>query len=601
MVPRRLFWPALKAGFASVLTLGLIACGGGETGGNSISADPVAPLEEAQSIGVAAALPSHNEAARFLTQASFGPNSWSINRVETIGYSGWIAEQAQLPITKTLVQFWDARDAQIKAVKPTSRPNGNDVTHGFWMQALAGEDQLRHRVAFALSQIFVVSFNTGCINDNSRGLASFYDMLARNAFGSYRKLLEDVSLHPIMGCYLSHLRNQKENVLTGRVPDENFAREVMQLFSIGLYQLKPDGTPVLDASRQPIETYGASDVSGLAKVFTGFGFDCPGYPSETCFLWGVKGNTAYSDRWSRPMVGYPDFHSQSAKSFLGVTIPAQTTANPAASLKAALDRLASHQNVGPFIGRQLIQRLVTSNPSPGYIARVTDAFESSGRNMLAMVRAILLDPEARDLAYAQSDTFGKVREPILRLSAFLRAVDARSDSGGYLIDETDDAATALAQSPLKAPSVFNFYRPGYVPPGGPVAQRGLVAPEMQIAHESSVAAYVNYMRDLIRYGAGRKGLFFTASRRDVQPDYLTNPGSEWTALASKTNASELIELINDKLFYGSMPEALKSEIKTGVESVKIKDPANPAPLEVSVRLWSALLLSVASPEFQVQK
>lgn len=571
----------------------LSACGGGS------DTEPDSRLRPAGTL-----MPeSRAAAARFLTQATFGPTEADISDVSTLGYDGWIDWQLTLRPLGTHLAYMDARTAVIQQTAPKSSANGADFTHSFWQQALTGEDQLRQRIAFALSEIFVVSHADDCVGSRSRGLASYVDMLARHAFDDYRTLLEQVALHPVMGCYLSHLRNQKENAITGRVPDENFAREVMQLFSIGLYQLNPDGSLKLDAGGNPIDTYTADDISGLARVFTGFSFQCPGSTADRCFFSGSTTDTADPEAWVRPMVGYTKFHSASAKSFLGrLRVAAQTTADPSASIQAALQALADeHPNVGPFIGRQLIQRLVTSNPSPAYVARVSEAFETSGRNMGAMVKAILLDPEARDLSQLQSTTFGKVREPILRLSALLRGVGVQSDSGGFLIDPTDDPVRALAQAPLKAPSVFNFFRPGYVPPGSLTAAAGLVAPELQIAHESSTAAYVNFMRDVISRGVGRRGLDYKGTRSDVQPLYLVDASNPWVTQAREADASALVRRINDTLMYGTMSPALRDEIETAVESISFRDPAAPTAAEVNNRLWSALLLAVASPEFQIQQ
>lgn len=586
----------------------LVGCGGGDPATSEQPQNPrvnlvpgsLAAIEAAQ---VRVGPSTEVDAARFLTQATFGPTPAAVADLRNMGYEAWVVQQLSLLPAQTHQATWVARDTELKANGGTESAQSSDLNHSFWRQALTGNDQLRQRVAFALSQIFVVSSMDGCGADNSRGLAHYYDTLTANAFGNYRDLLESVARHPVMGCYLSHLRNQKENALTGRVPDENFAREVMQLFSIGLYELNPDGTQKLADNGEPRESYTANDVAGLAKVFTGFSFDCPTKFSDACFLYGGPHNGRYDDRWARPMVGYAQFHSAGPKTFLGVAVPAQTPANPDASLAMALNQLGTlHPNVGPFIGKQLIQRLVTSNPSPGYVLRVTQAFEASGRNMGAMVRAILLDPEARDSTVLQGDPFfGKAREPVLKLSAFLRAVGTQSETGRYLIDHTDSAGTALGQSPLRALSVFNFYRPGYVHAGGASAAAGLVAPELQIANETSAAGYVNYMMDVIRYGAGRSGYNWAAPRRDIQPSYTTDPQSPWLLAAMKPDASDLMAMLDQRLFYSAMPAALKLEIKTAVEGIRLKATPTAADTETKTRLWSALLLAVASPEFQVQR
>jgi uncharacterized protein (DUF1800 family) len=573
----------------------LVACGGGGEKPTS-ETDRTAP----QTVSYPS---SEEDARRFLTQATFGPTDSDVSEVMSKGFEPWIDDQMALTRPMSHVAFIDAREIAIKEKNPSGVIGFNEFTQSFWAFALVGQDQLRQRVAFALSQIFVVSGADGCGGNIPRATANYYDMLVQNAFGSYRELLEKVSLHPIMGCYLSSLKNQRENSLTGRVPDENFAREIMQLFSIGLYQLNADGTKVKDANGNDVETYNSNDVAGLAKVFTGFSFDCPDWPSESCFYSGAKDGVKYADFWQRSMVGYPQFHSYSSdKTFVGKTIAASVRPNPEQDLKEALDWIAlTHPNVGPFIGKQLIQRLVTSNPSKEYVKRVTLAFEASGRSMGAMIKAILLDPEARNFSYAKVDAnnFGKAREPILKFSAFLRAMGAQSDSGSYLIDTTDDANT-LSQTPLKAPTVFNFYRPGYVMPGGYSAEFGLLAPELQIANESSIAGYVSYMRNVIQSGTGRlQANLAGVTRYDVQMPYNLSSDNEWYVLASKTDSAGLIDDIDRKLMYGTMSASLKAEIETAVESIAFS--AQPTASQIRNRLWSALLLTVASPEYQVQK
>src|SRR5574341_233999 len=257
-------------------------------------------------------------------------------------------------------------EGYINTVSPTDLGDAH-MMHTFWREAAIGQDQLKRRVAFALSQIFVISLQDATLQDFRRGVASYLDMLTRNAFGNYRQLLQDVTLHPMMGLYLSHLRNRKEDPALNRVPDQNYAREVMQLFSIGLYRLNPDSTPMLDGNGQPIETYGPNDIVGLSRVFTGFSWAGCSNTSTSCFN---GSGTQSPNREVMPMQAFPQFHSVSEKSFLGTTIPASTTPDPMGDLNRALDVIASHPNVGPFIGRQLIQRLVTSNPSSAYVGRV---------------------------------------------------------------------------------------------------------------------------------------------------------------------------------------------------------------------------------------
>lgn len=550
----------------------------------------------------ATALPTRNpiefpatagESSRFLTQATFGPTDTDVTRISQIGYRAWIDEQFAKPRVYHGT-YWDTENAAIKAASSGNRTAfGDQVTNSFWKQALIGDDQLRQRVAFALSQIFVISMVDGSIDywdKRTRGVAGYLDMLDDNSFGNYRTLLESVALHPMMGRYLSHLGNEKEDPDTGRLPDENFAREVMQLFSIGLVQLNLDGTPKLSAGQQ-IPTYGPEDVAGLAKVFTGWGWYGPDTSVDRWYGW-----VEAADRNFRPMQAYPDFHSTSEKTFLGTTIPAQAVADPKASLKVALDTLYNHPNVGPFIGKQLIQRLVTSNPSPAYVERVASAFNNNGAgmrgDMKAVIRAILLDPEARKPEASQS--YGKLREPILRVSAFLRAFKARSKTGKYLVGRTDDPSYSLSQSPLYSPSVFNFYRPGFIPPNTASATAGLVVPEMQIANEVSVAGYANY----IMYALSNGVPFWGSDKGDIKPDL-----TELLPLATTPDA--LADRLNAKLFSGAMSDTLKASIVNGVGTIDMPAPTatNKAQVDAAKlnRASFALWLALASPEFITQK
>ncbi|KPF49833.1 hypothetical protein IP87_04590 [beta proteobacterium AAP121] len=545
---------------------------------------------------------TRSEAARFLAQASFGATDASIDRVMAVGYAVWIDEQLALPATRAHRLHWDAADAALKAVTPTAAAGQDQVFESFWKQAVTGNDQLRQRVAYALSQIFVISLVDGTVGQNPRAVAAWMDMLGDEGLGTYRNLLETVSRHPMMGVYLSHLRNQKADPRTGRVPDENYAREVMQLFSLGLVELNEDGTPRTSGGA-PIDTYTPADISGMAKVFTGWSWACPDWPDNSCFSQGTANGNSDPDRAFKAMLGYPQYHSTEAKTFLGTTIAAQSQSDPAASLKTALDTLAGHANVGPFIGRQLIQRLVTSNPSPAYVRAVAQAFANNGSgvrgDMKAVVKAVLMHPEARQV----SDSSGKVREPVLKLAAYLRAFPHSSDTGSWRMGNTDNPATSLGQTPMRSPSVFNFYRPGYVAPGTASATSNLVAPELQIAHETSVAAWVNFMRDNVASGVGQNNGTVggvVLNRRDIRPDFTAE-------LALAGDPAALVERVAEKLTYGQAGAALKAEIATGVGSIAI--PAlntagsNQAAIDTARRnrVNAAVLLVLAAPEFQVQR
>ncbi len=571
LVPRRHVLAAIAA-------LALVACGGG--GGGDEAPAPPAP-------------PTRAEAARFLAQASMGPTEAEVDRVVTLGYRGWIDEQLARPAASHRAH-WEARDAAIRAVTPTSAAGADQVFESFWKQAVTGEDQLRQRMVWALSQVFVISMADDAVGNNPRAVAAWLDMLGDRSFGTYRELLDSVSRHPMMGVYLSHLRNQKASARTGRVPDENYAREVMQLFSIGLVELSEDGTPRLVGGRA-VDTYDSEDISGMARVFTGWSWACPEWPADNCFRQGSSDGVSDPDRSFKPMLAYPQFHATEEKSFLGTTIPAQTTSDPETSLRVALDTLANHPNVGPFIGRQLIQRLVTSNPSPAYVRDVSRVWADNGSgvrgDLKAVVRAILLHPEARAAA---SNTSGKLREPVLRLAAYLRAMGYRSDTGWWRVGNTDNPSTSLGQTPMRSPSVFNFYRPGYVAPGTASAARGLAAPELQIAHETSSAGYVNYMRDAVAQGVGASNTIGGVTRRDIQADLSAE-------LALATDAGALVDRVFARLLPHTTPlPELRSEVVAAVGAIAIPTSGSTA-TALRNRVNTALLLTLVSAEFQVQR
>ena len=580
----------------------MTACGGGGGGGEAAAPAP-APVAPAPPPAPVVEKPAtRSEAARFLAQASFGATDASVDRLLSVGYAAWIDEQLALPATAPHRRHWEARNAEIAAAAAGSTAGQDQVFESFWKQAVTGEDQLRQRVAYALSQIFVISMADGTVGDSPRAVAAWLDMLSDQGLGNYRSLLETVSRHPMMGVYLSHLRNQKADARTGRVPDENYAREVIQLFSIGLVELNDDGS-ARTAGGNAIDTYTPADVSGMARVFTGWSWACPDWPDNGCFSQGTANGNSDPDRSFKAMLGYPQYHSTEVKTFLGTTIPAQAQSDPTASLRTALDTLANHPNVGPFIGRQLIQRLVTSNPSPAYIRAVSLAFANNGSgvrgDLKAVVKAVLMHPEARQV----SDRSGKLREPVLKLAAYLRAFPHSSDTGYWRVGNTDNPATSLGQTPLRSPSVFNFYRPGYVAPGTAAATAGLVAPELQIAHETSVAAWVNYMRDNVASGVGANNGTVggvVLNRRDIRPDFSAE-------LALAGDPAALVDRVAEKLSWGQAGTALKAEISTAVATISVPvlntAGSNQAAIDSARRnrVNAAVLLMLAAPEFQVQK
>ena len=528
-----------------------------------------------------ATLVSAAVASRFLGQATFGPKMSEIDALTTSGFDSWLASQFSKPQTLHLTPV----TAYINTLAVDQQRGQTGFNWSLWKNFSTGDDALRQRVAFALSEIFVVSLNSNISFSYPRGPANYLDTLGANAFGNYRTLLEAVTYSPMMGLYLTHLHNQKENNATGSVPDENYAREVMQLMSIGLYELNLDGTQKLNPVGKPIETYTNADVSGMAKVMTGLSWAGPD-TSASRFNGGSAGTEP--DREIKPMQAYEQFHSISQKQFLGVTIPAQAVATTNNDVRIALDTLFNHPNVGPFFGKQLIQRLVSSNPSPGYVTRVAAAFNNNGQgvrgDMKAVIRAVLLDVEARSPA---TGTSGKLREPAVRLVQWMRTFNARSADGRFLNGTTTDPATQLAQTPMYSPSVFNFFRPGYIPPNSRVGTVGLVSPEAQITNETSIPGYLNYLRGVVTSGVGTS----TGGVRDIQADY----SAELTIAA---NPDALIDRVSLLLTGGNLSATSRATIRAAIASVNIG--TTTAATDTRNRVNLAVFLVMASPEYIFQ-
>lgn len=412
------------------------------------------------------------EASRLLQQASFGPTMAEIQAATEFSAEQWINWQLSLPAT-THADKIETLSGQ-KTPVPLSR------LETWWRIALTAPDQLRQRVAFALSEILVVSDQGNGLNNRVIALANYYDLLLAHSFGNYRDLLQQVTLSPVMGVYLSHLGNQKADPANNIRPDENYARELMQLFTIGLYQLNPDGSKKLDAGDNPIPTYNQQEIEGFARVFTG---------------WTSAGTTNFlkpKADYIKPMIAFAAYHEPGEKHLLdGVVLPAGQT--PEQDLDQALDVLFAQPSLPPFISQQLIQKLVTSNPSPAYVSRVTQVFIDNGLgvrgDLAAVVKAILLDEEARSGFAGVARPFGKIREPLLRTAHSWRVTQSASLSGHIYLRNLADSHN---QAPLQSPSVFNFFRPDFSPSAG-LQQAGLVAPELQMLTASNALNMQNHL------------------------------------------------------------------------------------------------------------
>ena len=556
----------------AVVTVALTACGGGGGGDVLPTATATAPAPvpgPAPALGPAPAPAPASpfttaEASRLIAQGGFGANRAELERVRALGSAAaWVSDQLAMPRTQGHFDWIDK-----------THPNGEDnriggaqgfVDYSVWRKFLGSPDQLRQRMVYALSQILVVGMEGIAGLNRGYSVTAYLDVLEDHAFGNFRSLLEAVTLSTAMGVYLS-IKGSAQTDASGRQPDENYAREVMQLFTMGLVQLNADGTPQLQ-NGAPVDTYNEADVTGLARVFTGWNF------------------LSTREGRSKPMVNKASLHETREKAFLGTTIPANTSATD--SLRIALDRLFNHANVGPFIGKQLIQRLVASNPSPAYVGRVAAVFNNNGAgvrgDLAAVLQAVLLDTEARNTTASLADpNGGKLREPVLRFAAWARACNVTSPSGLWNIEDTADPAKRLGQSPMRSPSVFNFYRPGYLPPNTAIATAGKVAPEFQITTETSVAGYINFMQLAI---SDTQGLF----KSDAKADY-----TQWLALASDPAA--LAAEANLLLAANQLGAARVMRIRETVAAmpgVTSADQLN--------RIYTAILLTVAAPEFLVAK
>ena len=539
------------------LALALAACGGGSGGGGTTSAGTGST--SGAPVVVVDAPVTTAQASRLLAQATMGGTSAETQVVVSKGYDKWLTDQFALARATT---FWDWLNTNgYNVAANINAETGWDPA--IWSQLIVAPDQLRQRVGMALLDMLVVGIGGVNLNWKQFAMAAYADVLWDNAFGNFRQIMDGITFNAAMGSFLTFLGNKKANATTGAQPDENYARELMQLFTLGLYQLNMDGSVKTSGGVQ-LETYTPADVSGLARVFTGLNL--------------ATADSTTPARYRLPMVMTASQHETGTSTFLGTTVSGEGVA----AVKTALDTIFAHPNVPPFISKQLIQRLVTSNPTAAYVGRVSAVFADNGKgvrgDMQSVVRAILTDTEARADAALTAAASGKLREPVMRLTGWARAFGATSASNAWAIGDTSSTTSRLGQSPGRSQTVFNFFRPGYSPPSTSISAAGLVAPEFQITNEQTVVAYVNYMYALILNGTG-----------DVKADY--------TAILAKASDSQaLVDEVNLVLAAGQLSATTIAAIKAAVDSISATTTTGP-----QNRVNAAILLTLASPDYLTVK
>ena len=598
--------PRSLAGAAVASAALLAACGGG--GGGSAGADsgqPSAVAGSSATAGLGSAVAGFNyavpesseDAARFLQQAQFSASDADIAAVREQGYAVWLSAKLNAPATQGAVDWLVSRGY-------TAVDDRNFFDHTYladfalWNQLIKSGDPVRKRLALALSEFFVMSMNGQDFEFRGFATSQYWDCLVTGTRGNFRTLLEDVTLSPAMGDFLNTRGNQKEDT-RGRLPDENYAREVMQLFSIGLHELNTDGAEKLAADGSKIPAYTQSDVSNLARVFTGWDFDSTGNVNTTVNYATNSRVIGSYQRAQKPMTLTESRHSTLAATFLGTTVPANT--GGAQALKIGLDTLFRHANVGPFFGRQMIQRLVTSNPSPAYVARVAAVFNNNGEgvrgDLKSVFAAVLLDNEARGPAGLNEPGFGKVREPMVRFVQWARTFGLDSAAGSWKLESLANNSSQLGQSPMRAGSVFNFFRPGYVPPSTALAASKKVAPEFQIVTESTVGGYLNFMQNCIRNG-------FNAYSPNVPELNYQNPVRDIVAsyagvLPLVADAAALVAKLNLLLCAGQLPPASVTLMVNALNATPVTA-ASASDVKLN-RIAAAVLMVMASSSYLVQK
>ncbi|MFK7934959.1 MAG: DUF1800 family protein [Saprospiraceae bacterium] len=534
-------------------------------------------------------LPNLNAASRFLAQSSFGADYETIESVANQGFTGWIDDQQALPNSFSFKDFvLQTTERRLDSLyanngDPTDAYPRLDYYHwAWWQNAMQSPDLLRARVALALSEIFVVS-EIGVIDDYPLAIADYYDMLSQHAFGNFRDLLYDVTMHPAMGAYLTCVNNPKADPNINRFPDENYAREIMQLFTIGLYELYPNGTRRTDQLGRTLSTYDNNDIAELAKVFTGLMYG-------DSYLFGQAPASQYT--YTMPMKMNNYWHEPATKYLLnGYVINERGSPNGMADINEALDMLFNHDNVAPFITIRLIQRLVKSNPSPEYVARVAAVFNNSNGvrgDLGAVVKAILLDPEARSCNEMDNDYAGMLREPIVRYTHLARAFNAAAPNGEYR-NEMDRFVEETGQRPMGSPTVFNFFQPGYQPLGA-VQEAGLVAPEFQIINSQTSIGYLNELHEWL-FDRNLMEWFRIYGNENNDDGRVELDLSTEIALVEEGKIEEMIERVNLIMLHGMMSDRTRKLIVNGLTKLDQSD--------ADEIVQTAIFLAMVAPDYLI--
>lgn len=572
-------------------------------------------------------LPNYSAAARFLSQATFGNTYAEIQKVANQSIEKWLDDQLAMSNSfriETYVQ--SLHQSMVDSLNFKNNVNTNTLSNvgvsnwhfdAAWFQGcMTAPDQLRWRVSFALSEILVTS-RVSAFDGNPYALASYYDVLLDNAFGNYRTLLDKITYHPAMGSYLTFLNNHATDVGKQTYPDENYAREIMQLFSIGLYQLNLDGTEKKDSNGHLIPTYNNDDIANLAKVFTGLSWgdgtylgisakDNWSYTKRMKF-YGIDSSDAKKNPWkTSPRI--VDGHERGTKTFLGSSVDpsaSRTAMQGEADIQDALNIIFNHPNVGPFVSRRLIQRLISSNPSPAFIQRIATVFNNNGSgvrgDLKSVIRAILLDPEARNCCGNDTDTFGKLREPFVRYMNLVKGLNLTA-TGGIFRNAMARVYDQTAQRPLSSPSVFNFYSPDYIP-NGPLKDAGKVGPEFQLLSSQTLTGYFNALNDWLVNDdpTDYYGLFNGETYKPNQ-DPKFNTVADYV-LTRNDKLPQLLDKYNLILANGRLSTESLNIISQAIKGMPYSEDANGVPNtnEAYRRVRLAIFLIMTSPDYLINK